>query len=397
MSEPPAGNGSAPTRPRLSVVATSRNDDHGGHLIERMQWFIDGLAWHAGTSGCGVELIMVEWNPPSDRPSLADALVWPSSADGLRTRILTVPQEVHERIVGPDGIPMMQMLAKNVGIRRASAELVLATNIDVLLAPELFAQSLALETGSMLRADRDDVTFPFSHVGNVEGALRFCETNILRCNRRDGIYTSAGGRSLPIYQSVADAVTTAIRRTESRVAGGRTAESGAIWATASRSATSPRRASLKGVAHLAAGKVRALQALAILPKLHTNACGDFTLLTAGDWRILRGYPEWPVHSWYLDSILLHQARAAGLRFVEAAPPAVAYHMDHSVGSGWSPSDHGNFLAGLARGSMPYISAAEFHRLAMKLARCRAGAPPTFNDENWGLIDDEITEVVPSSA
>src|SRR5262249_12417724 len=33
--------------------------------------------------------------------------------------------------------------------------------------------------------------------------------------------------------------------------------------------------------------------------LHTNACGDFTLLAREDWARLRGYAEWPIFSWHL--------------------------------------------------------------------------------------------------
>ena len=47
--------------------------------------------------------------------------------------------------------------------------------------------------------------------------------------------------------------------------------------------------------------------LAVLPKLHVNVCGYFTLLAKKDWESLRGYPEWVVHSWHLDTIFLHQA------------------------------------------------------------------------------------------
>ncbi len=40
--------------------------------------------------------------------------------------------------------------------------------------------------------------------------------------------------------------------------------------------------------------------LARSQRLHTNACGDFTLLARDDWFRLRGYPEWPIFSWHID-------------------------------------------------------------------------------------------------
>jgi len=65
-------------RPYLSVVVTSRNDDHGGNLRRRMQVFVSALVAQCRRHQLPAELIVVEWNPPSDRPRLAEALEWPA-------------------------------------------------------------------------------------------------------------------------------------------------------------------------------------------------------------------------------------------------------------------------------------------------------------------------------
>src|SRR5579864_5925401 len=104
----------------LSVVATSRNDGHGGHLNERMQWFIDGLAFQADAFGAEVELVLVEWNPPTSAEPLADALRWPTAGSKLTAFVVTVPPEVHQQFAGADRLQLFQMIAKNVGIRRAA-------------------------------------------------------------------------------------------------------------------------------------------------------------------------------------------------------------------------------------------------------------------------------------
>jgi hypothetical protein len=62
----------------LTVVATSRNDNHGGNLLRRMQLFINGFAEQCKRHQLDAELILVEWNPPPDKPRLAEALSWPS-------------------------------------------------------------------------------------------------------------------------------------------------------------------------------------------------------------------------------------------------------------------------------------------------------------------------------
>ena len=49
-----------------------------------------------------------------------------------------------------------------------------------------------------------------------------------------------------------------------------------------------------------------------LRELHTNACGDFTLMAARYWKELRGYPRDPtVLSLDSDSLVLHAAAALG--------------------------------------------------------------------------------------
>ncbi|TMG47374.1 MAG: hypothetical protein E6H85_00145, partial [Chloroflexi bacterium] len=123
--------------PKLSVVAATRNDEHGGNQMARTQLFINGLAEQALRFKLPVELLLVEWNPPPDRPSLAEALSWPRS-EWFAPRIVVVSPELHARFPHADGLPLFQMIAKNVGIRRSAAEFVLATNIDILLSDELF-------------------------------------------------------------------------------------------------------------------------------------------------------------------------------------------------------------------------------------------------------------------
>jgi len=55
--------------PFLSVVATSRNDNHGGDIDRRMQLCLAGLAAQANRHELPVELVLVEWNPPPDPAS----------------------------------------------------------------------------------------------------------------------------------------------------------------------------------------------------------------------------------------------------------------------------------------------------------------------------------------
>jgi hypothetical protein len=383
-------------KPALSVVATSRNDDHGGHLNERMQWFVDGIAWHAERHEVDVELLMVEWNPPVGRPPLAEVLRWPPSGGRVVTRLLTVPAAVHQRLIGESAMPMLQMLAKNVGIRRSSADAVLATNIDVLLTDELFSVATrGIGSGALWRADRYDVEFPFPPLGDVAEALRFCREHPIRYARRDGVYYPESGRALPIYQSLGDMGSYELRRGLRAVRarlGGINVPSGPARPVSG--AGRPR--SVADLLNWAGDRFDALYSVATLPKLHVNACGDFTLLAKSDWESLRGYPEWVVHSWHLDTVFLHQAHGSGLRFVELEPPCVVFHMEHGQGSGWTPEGHAEHMAKVSSKGLRTLTAADLRREKRQFARHRStGTPIVLNGPDWGLIDDEVVESLPS--
>src|SRR4051794_15943339 len=145
--------------PYLSVVVTARNDDHGGNPLYRFQCFIDSLAAQCVHYKLRCELIIVEWNPPFDRPRLRDALSWPESAGWCDIRIIEVPHELHTRLAHAEALPLFQMIAKNVGIRRARGQFILATNIDVIFDDSLM-QRIArrrLVPGRLYRVDRYDV------------------------------------------------------------------------------------------------------------------------------------------------------------------------------------------------------------------------------------------------
>lgn len=185
--------------PYVSLVVTARNDDHGGNLLGRMQVFVNAWIGQCKTHQLRSELIIVEWNPPADRPRLIDALAWPSDPGPCQVRIIGVPPHIHARYSHAEALPLYQMIAKNVGIRRACAKFVLATNIDIVFSDEL-VQHLAdgrLETGRMYRIDRHDVMSEVPVDGTLDEQLAYCQTHLLRLNAREGTFnlTSCGLRA----------------------------------------------------------------------------------------------------------------------------------------------------------------------------------------------------------
>src|SRR5207248_7928252 len=88
-------------------------------------------------------------------------------------------------------------------------------------------------------------------------------------------------------------------------------------------------------------------------RLHTNACGDFTMLAREDWERLRGYAELQIFSMHLDSLLLYEAYYLGLR--QLVLQGAVYHLEHE--SGFKPDDAAikTLNARLERAAIPQIT------------------------------------------
>ncbi len=332
---------------KLSVVAATRNDEHGGNQMARTQLFIDGLAEQSLRFKMPVELLVVEWNPPADKPSLAKALSWPRS-EWFVPKIIVVSPELHRTFPHADGLPLFQMIAKNVGIRRAAADFVLATNIDILLSDELFASlEHSLKPNALYRADRHDIEADLERKP-LPSPAECRALPWLRAHRQDGTHYP-DGRSSPWYVAA-----------RSRV-------NRAIWDT------------------LHGGP---------LPNLFTWGCGDFTLTTKEVWEGFHGYPEWPMYSFHLDSLALVLAYRAGVEMVNMAPPRVIHHLEHGAGSGWTPEGARRLFGRLDAAGVPYLSGEAYDRVARDILRKGPGFHP-LNDPSWGLGSEDLPIVMPT--
>ncbi len=367
-------------RPYLSVVTVSRNDDHGGNLLGRMGLFVGGLAEQCRRHGLECELIVVEWNPPPDRPRLAEALRWPQEGMPCRARVVTVPPEIHARFRHSGNLPLFQMIAKNVGVRRARGHFVLAANVDILFS-EALMEHLArrpLESGKFYRVDRYDVPSDVPADAVPAERLAWCADHAFRVARRDGIYVRKSTDPGAPFKRAA------------------LSHPGMVWARMRELAAAESGAAVWRYTRAAAAiGVKVGQKLGILRapmRLHTNASGDFTLMARDDWWALRGYPEFEMYSWHIDAVLLHHASRRGLAEVAWEPPLCIYHMEHGEGSGWTPEGHKALFEGLRRRGVPHLTETDLEAV---IGRLRAGpADITFNGSDWGLAGDDLEEIRP---
>jgi hypothetical protein len=183
--------------PYISVVATSRNDDHGGNMLRRMQIFVNAWIEQCRRHALASELVLVEWNPPEGRASLAEVLQWPADPGPCEVRIVTVPEALHRRFRHAESLPLFQMIGKNVGIRRARAPFVLVTNVDILFNDELvaFLAARRLEKGRFYRIDRSDAMSEVPVEEGVVGQLEYCRTHLLRVNQREATFPPPDARA----------------------------------------------------------------------------------------------------------------------------------------------------------------------------------------------------------
>ena len=185
--------------PYVSVVVTSRNDDHGENMLMRMRAMVESWMEQAEQCGLSSEVVVVEWNPPAGRLRLADVLGPFRRFANCQVRFIEVEPQIHARFSNAGVIPLHQMIAKNAGIRRARGEFVLATNIDIIFSAELmrFLAERRLEHGVLYRIDRHDVSKNLPPGASVNELLAFCEQHTLRVFARDGEFRlSSDGRRM---------------------------------------------------------------------------------------------------------------------------------------------------------------------------------------------------------
>jgi len=263
--------------PYISFVVVARNDNYGGNFLHRMQISMNSLLTLCERESLNAEFIIVEWNPP-DAPRLAEALSLPKT---LGVRFIEIPNEIHRGLPNSEKIPIFEYIAKNVGIRRAKGEYVLATNPDIIFSAES-VRYLALEVLSpecFYRIDRYDVEDVVPLDKSIEKQLEFCEEHWVKvCTLRGDMKRSY--RFLD-YKS--------LRET-------------AAW-------------------------LRDVVLNNSIAGVHTNASGDFLLMHKKYWHDLYGYPELPTHA-HIDSYMCFMAKSLGLRQIILRGKRRIYHQGH---------------------------------------------------------------------
>jgi hypothetical protein len=338
--------------PYYTFVVTSRNDSHGGNIMKRMRLFMQGLIAQANRHQLPIELIFVEWNPPKDRPRLHEVLPNPQQGDCLTVRYITVPESIHAQYKRAHEIPLFQMTAKNVGIRRARGQFVCCTNIDLLFSDDLMRRLAAknLDPKCYYRANRVDFPDGIDESMSLDAQFAYAEAHVIRVNGWDSRFKNVDARRhglkemLPVSRRFVDWLASRDRR---------------------KQPLGDREFYL----------------------LDRDACGDFTMMHRDAWAHIRGYAELDLYSIHIDTIGIAAARALGYTQSVFPRSACTYHIDHPTGwSSMGPLEKLKFSE-----ERPGIDYGILQEVAIWVLGKHTDL--NLNPENWGFVGEEFEEVV----
>lgn len=290
----------------LSIVVCGRNDNYGGDFNQRLQnmllWNYHWLNHYQLES----EIIFVNYNPLPDNKPIEEMVSFPASNDKVRIRILEVPFSLHQKILDAHvrkPVPLLEFIAKNVGIRRAEGKFVVVTNADVLFDPFLLRmlKDEKLSDGIFYRATRVDFELPASlaFTGDTQLFLRQIRSHVFKFFMKGGTFTDRTNLPIRFKHS--------------------------YWLLFNF---------LRRIVYTLIYPIRKYTSLLHIPyteeiftfKYFCNASGDFMLMSKKDWLRTKGYPEDTWISTHTDSLHLLMAVADGMK--QQVLPSFVYHQEH---------------------------------------------------------------------
>lgn len=337
-------------KPYISIVVTSRNDDHSYNMGDRMRLCINGIIEQMEKYEIPSELLFVEWLPSSNKPLIRDVYEWPKQLKYCNIRVIVVPPSEVGEYEWSDDYSYRDLTPWNVGIRRARGEFILSTVIDVIFSNDLvrFISQKKLDKNKMYRIDRMDVDRDVTNLDSLDEQLRYCERRVID---RHSPYSFALFLKNKIFKKR-------------------------------------------------------------LPVLHNYAPGDFMLFSRERWNLIRGFPEGVNPG--ADNILLYMAHLSGAEECVLRDPIRLYHMDHNsawqkpsyvflrrffnklgfpykvsgmiarVGSKFIPSK-----SYLEKNRYRTLKRREVYKLMLDMVEGRRSY--IYNDEKWGLGESNLEE------
>ncbi len=341
------------TAPYVSFVTYGRNDGYTPSYIRRVRRATFCLAHQLELAGLDSEIVIVDWNPPAERPLLIDSIDVPKSLRHVAVRGIVVGAEYHARFAASSERGVHTAEAGNVGIRRARGRFVTPKASDTYFSPEVIAMIAKrdLDVDTMYRITRYDVAIEDDGMLDLDDDALLAKLAALPASPHALI------RQMPFWE---------------------------------------------------------------LRDLHTNACGDFTLMSAAHWHLLRGHPrDTTVLSLDIDSLVMHAAAAHGVvecRWPDSCrifKPSHTYVNNIRVQQIWQPWQRRldkflsekvseaaahrsrtwlNYPRRIVRGVDSLVGPSIERNFVQPASRWARGARPVpTQPENWGLADAPLEQ------
>jgi len=346
--------------PYLSIVLTGRNDNYGGDFNERLQNMVAWLTFWIEGFEIPAELVVVNYNPVADNPSLADVIDWPGNRQFLTIRMITVPSDVHQQFKNSairKTVPLYEYIAKNIGVRRANGTFILSTNPDVVYNPDIFKMIARgkLRKNRYYRTDRADFT------------------------PDDSFYNGAGWQEY-VSQIQANTFCLFLRGFTYKLPEGANLQKD-LWRyrliNKLRLLKNLNMVYIEGIANRFSWPVT----YDWVPlKFHTSCSGDFMLMHRDHWHELHGHPEDTYLAIHTDALFVSMCGAHGLK--ESVLSPLIYHQDHerryeAEGDQEDPSIRQMFNYFQSEGK----------------AMLEMGQAKDYNGPTWGLGTEKLPENV----
>jgi hypothetical protein len=283
--------------PYLSIVIAARNDNYGGDFNQRIQNFISWNTDLLEKNKIETEIIIVNWNPIEENPSLQETLIWPDNRNFVSYRIVTVPNEIHQQYVNTKirkTVPLFEFIAKNAGIKRAEGLFVLGTNADILFSEELIKEmSLRnLKENTIYRSSRVDFVLEKNEKIIDENQIKSKATNF---------FLKGGTLKLKLVKSFKVKMQLLTFYNKLRLL-------------------------YYNIGYFIPFIPNIMEEELTIINNHFNASGDFSLMHKNDWNKIAGHLEECWISTHVDSCLVLDAINKGLEIEEY--DSVLYHQEH---------------------------------------------------------------------
>jgi len=147
-------------QPLISFVIVSRNDNYAPSMEKRQKTAFKVLFEQLEKHSIVSEIILVDWNPPIDRPPLKNIFSIQPNSKNVAVRYIEVPPNIHYKYKYSRDIPIHVAAGWNTGIRRARGEFILPKSADTFYSNDVmkFLTRGHLDAQHVYRCDRVDIS-----------------------------------------------------------------------------------------------------------------------------------------------------------------------------------------------------------------------------------------------